>query len=242
VTGKRKVRGSEPTPSRPMTAVPPGARRRQAAPVELARAMAAARAVELAEEAVRAESARMEAAEADRALADRVADAAPIALDDAPAADTRPLRDKVRARDGVAELLVFVVGGERFGIELAAVEEAIDLPPVHHVPEMPPAMQGVVTIRGSLASVYAPYQALGRAHDTGACALVFRRRQSRLALIIDDVDDALPIDLSTLRDAPSAKHGGVVMGVIRHGEALLSLVDTDALLAACQAIPQPEPA
>lgn len=242
MTGKGKVRGSEPTPSRPMRAVPAGARRRQAAPVDLARAMEAARAAEVAEEAARVEAARMEAAEADRALADRVVDSAPFPLDDAPAPDTRSLRDKVRARDGIADVLVFIVGGERFGIDLAAVEEAIDLPPVHHVPEMPPAMQGVVTIRGSLASVYAPSQALGRAHDTGACALVFRRRRSRLALIIDDVDDALPIDLSTLRDAPNAKHAGVVMGVVRHGQALLSLVDTDALLAACQAIPQPEPA
>jgi purine-binding chemotaxis protein CheW len=148
----------------------------------------------------------------------------------------------VRARDGIAEVLVFVVGGERFGIELAAVEEAIDLPPIHHVPEMPPAMQGVTTVRGSLTSVYSPRQVLGLRHDAGACALIFRRPRSRLALVIDDVDDARPIDLATLRDAPNAKHASVVLGVVRHGDALLSLVDAEALLAACQAIPQPESA
>lgn len=223
-----------------MTAVPPAARRRLAAPVELARALAAARAAEVAAEAARVEAARADAAEAEQALVARAV-ARPVgAPSDEPALDTRSLREKVRARDGAAEILVFVVGGERFGIELAAVEEAIDLPPVHHVPEMPPAMLGVITVRGSLTSVYSPRQALGRAHEAGECALIFRRRSSRLALIIDDVDDARPIDLATLRDAPSSAKSGVVLGVVRHGDALLSLIDAEALLAACQALPQPD--
>lgn len=223
-----------------MTAVPAAARRRQAAPVELARALTAARAAEAAAEAERVEAASADAAEAALAFAHRLAAPTRPAPVNEPAPDTRSLREKVRARDGTAEILVFIVGGERFGIDLAAVEEAIDLPPVHHVPEMPPAMQGVITVRGSLTSVYGPRQALGRAHDTGACALIFRRRRSRLALIIDDVDDASTIDLATLRDAPNAGATSAVVGVVRQGEALLSLLDVDALLAACQVLPQPE--
>lgn len=159
-----------------------------------------------------------------------------------PPSDAHSLREKARARDGTAEILVFVVGGERFGIDLASVEEAIDLPPVQHVPEMPPAMLGVITVRGSLTSVYSPRHALGLAQEAGECALVFRRRRSRLALVVDDVDDARPIDLRTLRDAPNAGSAAVVLGVVRHHDDLLSVVDADALLAACQALPQPEPA
>jgi len=223
-----------------MTAVPPQVRRRQAAPVELARALVSARAAEVAAEAARVAEAEAEAAEARRSLAERLPTPPSCEPGAEPALDSRSLREKARAREGTAEILVFVVGGERFGIELAQVEEAIDLPPVHHVPEMPPAMQGVMTVRESLTSVYSPRQALGLAHDIGACALIFRRRRSRLALIIDDVDDARSVDLAQLRDAPAATKGGVVLGVVRHGDALLALVDAEALLAACQAIPQPE--
>jgi purine-binding chemotaxis protein CheW len=225
-----------------MTAVPPAVRRRQAAPVELARALAAARAAEAAAEAARAAQAKADAAEAEQALAERAVSSPFPAVDEAPAPDTRSLRDKVRERDGVAEVLVFVVGGERFGIELAAVEEAIDLPPIHHVPEMPAAMLGVITVRGSLTSTYTPRQALGVDFHDGACALVFHRRRSRLALVVDDVDDAVSVDLATLRDAPSATQAGVVLGVVRRRAALLTLLDADALLAACQATPQPESA
>lgn len=240
MTGKRKVRASEPTPIRSMTAVPSAMRRRQAAPVELARALAAARAAEAATHSAREESANRETADVEQAIESRLDAPRVMPMHDVPATDTRSLRDKVRARDGVAEILIFVVGGERFGVELAAVEEAIDLPPIHHVPEMPPAMRGVITVRASITSVYSPRQALGLAEAAGACALIFRRRRSRLALVVDDVDDARPIDLATLRDAPNAGHEGVVLGVARHGDALLSLVDAEALLAACQATPQPD--
>jgi methyl-accepting chemotaxis protein/purine-binding chemotaxis protein CheW len=156
--------------------------------------------------------------------------------------DARSLREKAQAHDGVAEVLVFSIAGERFGIELAAVEEAIDLPALHHVPEMPPAMRGVIRVREALTQVYSPRQVLGLAHATGECALIFRRHRSRLALVIDDVDDVCPIQLAHLRDAPGVVTSGVVLGVVRQGDALLTLVDADALLAACQAIPQLETA
>jgi purine-binding chemotaxis protein CheW len=148
------------------------------------------------------------------------------------------MRERVRARGGSLEILVFRVGSERFGIDLAAVEEAVDIPPVHHVPEMPPAMLGVITVRATLTTVYSPAQALGLSLHDGTSALIFRRGRARVAVVVDEVDDVTTLDLSLLRDAPGLDAGdGIVLGVVRQGDALLALVDADALLAACQAAP-----
>jgi purine-binding chemotaxis protein CheW len=207
-----------PPPPEPAPAVAPS---RKPAPEELARALAAARAAELRPAAVPA----------------AVAPTAPPAVV-APVSASRLVRDRVRARKGQLEILLFRVGDERFGIELSAVEEAIDIPPVHHVPEMPPAMLGVITVRGVLTSVYSPAAALGLSLHDGTSALIFRRGRSRLAVVVDEVDDATSLDLSLLRDAPVLDAGdGIVLGVVRQRDALLALVDTDALLAACQATP-----
>jgi purine-binding chemotaxis protein CheW len=150
----------------------------------------------------------------------------------------RTLRERIRARSGTADLLLFRVAGERFGIDLAAVEEAIDLPPVYHVPEMPPAMLGVITVRGTLTPVYSPQSALGLALTDGASALIFKRGRHRFALVIDDVEDVMTLDLATLRDAPSADESeSVLLGVLRQRDALLAIVDADSLLATCQAVP-----
>jgi purine-binding chemotaxis protein CheW len=159
----------------------------------------------------------------------------------APVEPPRPLRERARARRGVADVLVFRVGGERFGVDLGAVEEALDLGGVHHVPEMPPAMLGVVTVRDALTPVYSPRDALGVELARGECALVFRCGRLRVAISVDDVDDIMTIDLSDLRDVPVTESGaGVLLGVARHADALLALVDADALLAACQAVPSSE--
>jgi purine-binding chemotaxis protein CheW len=150
----------------------------------------------------------------------------------------RPLRERARARSGIAELLMFRIGPERFAVELVCVEEAIDLPEVHHVPEMPPAMLGVITVRDALTPVFTPDEALGVPVQGRGAALIFRSERGRFALAIDDVDDVMTLDLALLRDAPGSEVAdAVVVGVARSGDAIVALVDADALVLACQALP-----
>ena len=153
----------------------------------------------------------------------------------------RPLRERARARTGLVELLMFRVGKERFAVELACVEEAIDLVEPHHVPEMPPAMLGVITVRDTLTPVFTPDDALGVPAETKGAALIFRSDRGRFALAIDDVDDVMTLDLAQLRDAPGIDGGdALVLGVARSGHGIVALVDAEALIAACQATPIPE--
>jgi purine-binding chemotaxis protein CheW len=153
----------------------------------------------------------------------------------------RPLRERARSHTGLVELLMFRVGNERFAVELLCVEEAIDLGEPHHVPEMPPAMLGVITVRDTLTPVFTPDDALGVAAVSKGAALIFRSARGRFALAIDDVDDVTTLDLAQLRDAPGSDMGdSLVLGVARNGGGIVALVDADALIAACQATPIPE--
>jgi purine-binding chemotaxis protein CheW len=235
-----KVTPAAPPPETPAATSPP---LKRAAPVELARALAAARAAEAAAEAVAAPLHPVEGrltpvrGTVRVTPVHRMARITPIRGTPA-VSGMRTLRDRVRARSGELEVLLFRVNSERFGIALGTVDEAIDLPPVHHVPEMPPAMLGVITVRDTLTPVYSPQGALGISLNDGASALIFKRGRSRLAVVIDDVEDVMTLDLALLRDAPGIEGTeGIVLGVVRQHDALLALVDTDALLAACQAVP-----
>ena len=207
-----------PAPAPEVVSVPAAVRarpKRNSTPVELARALAAARAAEQ--------------------HADAPATPSTVARPSGRGAPDRTMRERTRARSGMVELLMFRVGGERFAVELLAVDEVIDLPVIHHVPEMPPAMLGVVTVRGSLTPVYSPQHALGLPLALREAVLIFRRGGARVGVLIDDVDDAILLDLGELRDAPGGDDAeNVVLGVIRHGDALVGIVDADALIAACQ--------
>ena len=158
--------------------------------------------------------------------------------DDEPSAPhRRRLRDVIAAREGQSDTLVFRVGPERFALDLPAVEEAIELPSVHHLPEMPEHMLGVFELRGRLVPIYSPERVLRvKLTREAAAVLVFRSGEKRLGLAVDDVDDVLTVDGAGVRRVPVPDNeDNVLLGVIRRGADLLSLVDAESLALACLA-------
>ena len=148
---------------------------------------------------------------------------------------TLPFRERARRRIGHAELLVFRVARELFAVELVAVEEAIDLPLLHRLPEMPATMLGVFTQRGALVSVHAPDGVLGVSYHDATTVVVFCGTERRVAIATDDVDDALTVPLAALHDAPGMDASdGVLVGVVHRGRDLIAVLDADALIAACR--------
>lgn len=135
------------------------------------------------------------------------------------------------------EHLVFRVGRELFALPLDAVDEAIDIESVQHLPEMRAAMLGVVSLRGSLVPLYAPAATLGVAAAHGSAALVFVTPRGRVALAVDDVDDVMDIAPDALQRAPMDFGDGVLVGVARRGGDLIGVLDAGALMGACRAEP-----
>lgn len=155
-------------------------------------------------------------------------------------APARALREQLLAGEGVAQLLLFRVGRELFGVGLGCVEEAIELEEVSPVAGMPNGMLGVIGVRDRLLPLYSPAGALGIAPGAPAVALVARSGERRVALAVDDVLDVLDIASADVRPAPG--DGDDVLGVVRSGGDLVTVLEWDALVAQCLADQSPEPA
>lgn len=149
--------------------------------------------------------------------------------------DRRPLRERVRSRTGIADLLLFRIGDELFAADLASVEEAVTLPEIHHLPEMPPAMLGAFDLRGRLTPVYSPAHVIGvPLRGVAQAALLVRSDTRRLGLAVDDVEDVFQVDLATVHDSPGIDDAdGILLAVAHHGTELVAIIDADALVAAC---------
>jgi purine-binding chemotaxis protein CheW len=149
--------------------------------------------------------------------------------------DTRPLRERVKDRTGVADLLMFRIGNELFATDLGTVEEAVELPEIHHLPEMPAAMLGAFNLRGRLTPIYSPAHVIGvPLIGVAAAALLVRANGRRMGLAVDDVEDVLQVDLATIREAPGIDDAdGILLGVAHHGQNLVAIIDAEALVAAC---------
>jgi len=140
-------------------------------------------------------------------------------------------------RDGVARLLVFRIGAERFGVELSAVDEVIDAPAIQSIPDAPGTVLGVATIRGELITMYDPRPLLRVQGPLDGAALLFARDDRRVGLAIDDVYDAIRIEETDLLKAPSGgadASDGILVGLVRRAEGgeLIGILDADALLDA----------
>lgn len=149
--------------------------------------------------------------------------------------DTRALRDRLRDGRGSAALLMFRIGHELFATDLASVEEAVELPGIHRLPEMPAAMLGAFDLRGRLTPVYSPAHVIGvPLGGVGSAALLVRANGHRIGLAVDDVEDVLAVDLATVREAPGIDAtDGVLLGVAHHGARLVALLDAESLVAGC---------
>ena len=149
--------------------------------------------------------------------------------------DTRSLRERVASRVGMADLLMFRIGHELFATDLGAVEEAVELPEIHHLPEMPAAMLGAFNLRGRLTPIYSPAHVIGvPLLGVAAAALLVRSNGRRMGLAVDDVEDVLQIDLANVREAPGTDDAdGILLGVAHHGQQLVAVIDAEALVAAC---------
>lgn len=147
--------------------------------------------------------------------------------------ETLSFRERVARRIGVAQLLVFRVASELFAVELVTAEEALDMPVLHPLPEMPASMLGVFTLRGSLISVFEPQEALGIGCEQRGTVVVFCGGDRRVAIAADDVDDVMTIDLKTVRDAPGTRtKDEPLLGVVHRDSDLIALLDANVLLAA----------
>ena len=134
------------------------------------------------------------------------------------------------------EMLLFRIGTEFFAVDLAAVEEAIEVPEVHPLPEMPRTMLGVFNLRERMLPVYSPSVCLESSAATEAAVVLVMRGadNQRIGLAIDDIEDVIMLEPTLVRRPPMADPDETILiGVARHGAEPVAIVDAPALIAAC---------
>src|ERR1700754_2940145 len=139
--------------------------------------------------------------------------------------------------DGPERLLVFGVGGERFAVALSAVEEVIDAPSVHRLPDSSRAVLGITTVRGTLVMIYDPRPLLNVGGAVDDAALLFLRDGTRVGLAVHALYDTILAEEGEMRAAPvSDGSDKSLLGVIRRDTDLIAVLDASALLDAAAAM------
>jgi purine-binding chemotaxis protein CheW len=100
-------------------------------------------------------------------------------------------------------LLGFEAGGESLAIDAGAVQEIISVPHVSRVPNAPPSLEGVASVRGQAVPILSVAMLRGRERGIGKRVLILHQ-QPPVGLLVDNVasirsaDSATPLDLEAL--------------------------------------------
>jgi purine-binding chemotaxis protein CheW len=135
------------------------------------------------------------------------------------------------------EFLMFVVGGELFGIELTAIKEILSPPPVTRVPRSRHEILGVCSVRGLLVTVLCLRRLLrlteGPAGKRARILLTTSPVGETMGLLVDEVRQVVRLQSSEIEPAATTLGSDAsehVVGVARPPGSFVVLLDLKSIL------------
>ncbi len=143
------------------------------------------------------------------------------------------------------EILLFTLGTdlssgrkEIFGINVFKVREVMRIPNITRAPDMPPAVEGMVSLRGALVPVVDLARYIGIQTDTPPAIMIVTEYNGQTqGFLVGEVDTILRIDWSDMKVPPAmltAKMGGLVTAVTEMDDKdkqLVMMLDVEKILS-----------
>jgi purine-binding chemotaxis protein CheW len=132
------------------------------------------------------------------------------------------------------QLVVFELGDERYGLDIAAVYEIIRHQPITAVPQAPAFVAGVINLRGRIIPVIdlrgrfaMPATDLTKASRIVVC----EASGTRVGLMVDGVSEVLMVSDADIDETPdvTVKDAAYLRGIAKLGDRLVILLDLDGL-------------
>jgi len=137
--------------------------------------------------------------------------------------------------------LTFVLGNELFALEVAHVQEIVELPEVTRVPDAPTYMRGVVNVRGKAVPIIDLRLKFGLpptadTHDTRVVVMELTLDGETVILggIADSVREVIEIDAAQIAPPPRLAmrwRSELIKGMSRRGEQFIILLNLSAVFS-----------
>lgn len=141
------------------------------------------------------------------------------------------------------EILLFTLGTdlatgrkETFGINVFKVREVMRIPEITRAPDMPSAVEGMVSLRGNLVPVVDLAKYIGIQTDNPPAIMIVTEYNGHTqGFLVGEVDTILRLDWSEMRVPPSmltARMGGLVTAVTElKDRRLVMMLDVEKILS-----------
>lgn len=136
-------------------------------------------------------------------------------------------RSEGAAEERGMQVVVFRLGGELHACDVQRVEEVVTGERLHPLPDLPPAVAGVIRLRGALVPVLdvAPVLGLTLREAQTPAVLIVEGGAGRVGVAVDEVREVTTLPASAVRGAGAGGEDEHVVGVARLDGALVTLLD-----------------
>jgi purine-binding chemotaxis protein CheW len=135
------------------------------------------------------------------------------------------------------QLVVFKIGDEEFGVDIAQVREIVRLIEITYMPKAPAFIEGVVNLRGQIVAIIDLAKRLGiSSHPRGETTriIVIEIGENTVGMIVDSVSEVLRLPSENIEDVPGIIETEVpehyIRGVGKLKDRLLVLLDLNRVL------------
>ena len=142
---------------------------------------------------------------------------------------------------GTRQALTFALGEEVYGVDILRVKEIRGWSPVTRIPQSPPAVLGVLNLRGAIVPIIdlrVRFAMQTAEFNAVTVVIVLSLRtaegQRECGIVVDNVRDVVDIAADSVRPAPSMQGctaNEFIEGITTLGEQMLILLDADRLVS-----------
>jgi len=132
--------------------------------------------------------------------------------------------------------MVFKVGEEEFGVDVADTVSIILLPAITRVPKAPEYIKGVINLRGEIIPVMDLRERFGRKVENTeeTRVLIFNVDEAPIGCIVDSVSEVLQLPQENVKGVSELGDNMVeeyIFGIAKIDSRVISLVDLEKLVA-----------
>ena len=131
---------------------------------------------------------------------------------------------------GDAQLVVFKLGGEEYGVEISQVREIIRKRQITPVPRQPQYVEGVLNVRGTIIPVVNLKKRFGLSADltTQPHTIIVESGDGLVGLLVEAVKEVIRVPADRIHPPPTVTTGmdsEYLRGICRIGDRLLIYLD-----------------
>ena len=134
--------------------------------------------------------------------------------------------------------LLFYLGKEEYGINIAQVTAIEELPKITTIPDMPGFVRGVINLRGKVIPAVDLRLRFGleeREYDNRTCIVIVKVEENTIGFIVDTVSEVHDISKSEIGPPPSFRNTSgqnqYIAGLAKQGEEVKIILDVQKIIS-----------